>query len=57
MTEYIYCAVNKNDNILDLGCGEGRDSIYLLDNGYDVLAVDYSINVNIRSYDYDKQYI
>lgn len=37
--------INKNDKILDLGCGEGRDSIYLLDNGYNVLAVDYSINV------------
>ena len=37
--------INKSDKILDLGCGEGRDSIYLLDNGYNVLAVDYSINV------------
>lgn len=37
--------INKNDKILDLGCGEGRDSIYLLDKGYDVLAVDYSVNV------------
>ena len=37
--------INKNDKILDLGCGEGRDSIYLLDNGYNVLAVDYSVNV------------
>ena len=37
--------INKSNKILDLGCGEGRDSIYLLDNGYNVLAVDYSINV------------
>ena len=37
--------INKSDKILDLGCGEGRDSIYLLDNGYNVLAVDYSVNV------------
>ena len=34
-----------NDKILDLGCGEGRDSIYLLDKGYNLLAVDYSTNV------------
>lgn len=35
----------KSDKILDLGCGEGRDSIYLLDSGYNVLAVDYSDTV------------
>lgn len=30
-------------DILDLGCGEGRDAIYLLKNGYHrLLAVDYS---------------
>jgi len=34
----------KEDLILDLGCGEGRDAIYLLDNNYKVLALDYSIN-------------
>lgn len=34
--------INKKDSILDLGCGEGRDAIYLLNNNYNVLAVDYS---------------
>lgn len=28
--------------ILELGCGEGRDAITLLDRGYDVLATDIS---------------
>lgn len=37
--------INKNDKILDLGCGEGRDAINLLDKGYNVLAVDYSKTV------------
>lgn len=33
----------KSDNILELGCGEGRDAIYLLNRGYfNLLAVDYS---------------
>lgn len=30
---------------MELGCGEGRDAIYLLDNGYNVLGVDYSFAV------------
>lgn len=37
--------INKNDKILELGCGEGRDAFYLLDNGYNLLAVDYSKTV------------
>lgn len=36
--------ITKEDRILDLGCGEGRDAIYLLDKGYNVLAIDYSIS-------------
>ena len=31
--------ISKDSKILDLGCGEGRDAIYLLNNGYDVLAL------------------
>ena len=34
--------INKNDKILDLGCGEGRDAIHLLRQGYDVFASDIS---------------
>lgn len=37
--------ISKEDKILEIGCGEGRDAIYLLDNGYNVLAVDYSNSV------------
>lgn len=36
---------NKQDRILDLGCGEGRNAIYLLEKGYNVLAIDYSSSV------------
>lgn len=37
--------ITKGDKILDLGCGEGRDTIYLLNNGYNVLGIDYSKTV------------
>lgn len=41
--KFIYENVNKDDSCLDLGCGEGRDAIYLLNNGYNIDAIDYSI--------------
>ena len=34
--------VNQKSKILELGCGEGRDAIHLLQQGYDVLASDIS---------------
>ena len=37
--------ISLNAKILDLGCGEGRDAIYLLNKNYDVLAIDYSNTV------------
>ena len=46
--------ITKNQDILDIGVGEGRDSIFLLKNGYNVFGIDCSeeaINVckNIAS--------
>ena len=34
--------ITKNNTILDIGCGEGRDAINLLNSGYNVYAIDYS---------------
>mgnify|MGYP005766875105 FL=1 len=34
--------VSKASAILEIGCGEGRDAAYLLQNGYPVLATDVS---------------
>jgi SAM-dependent methyltransferase len=28
--------------ILDLGCGEGNDTLYLIEKGYEVISLDYS---------------
>ena len=36
-----YCL--ENGRILEIGCGEGRDSKYLLNKGYNVLVTDVSI--------------
>ena len=35
-------SVGKQDRILEIGCGEGRDARFLLKNGYRVLATDVS---------------
>lgn len=34
--------VPKSAKLLELGCGEGRDSVFLLNRGYDLLATDIS---------------
>ncbi len=34
--------ISKNDPILEIGCGEGRDAVCLLQNGYPLLATDIS---------------
>ncbi|GAB6137958.1 class I SAM-dependent methyltransferase [Halanaerobaculum tunisiense] len=34
--------VKDNGHILDAGCGSGRDSLYFLDQGYQVTAIDAS---------------
>ena len=44
----------KNTKFLDLGCGNGADTLYLIERGYKVISVDYSkeavnnINMNIE---------
>ena len=53
--------ISKDSKILDLGCGEGRDAIYLLNSGYNVLAVDYSKTViekcrELSNNNYDEQF-
>ncbi|WP_069648998.1 class I SAM-dependent methyltransferase [Caloranaerobacter ferrireducens] len=34
--------LKKNSKILDIGCGSGRDSLYFMSRGYEVLAFDAS---------------
>jgi len=34
--------ITKDANIIEIGCGEGRDAIYLLKRGYKILATDIS---------------
>lgn len=36
------CSINKNHNLLEIGCGEGRDSRILLEEGFNLLATDIS---------------
>ncbi len=39
----------KPTNAIDLGCGAGRDTIYLIKNGWKVLAIDKEDNQEIIS--------
>lgn len=34
--------ISKTDKLLEIGCGEGRDARFLLENGYDLLTTDIS---------------
>lgn len=34
--------ISKNTKVLEIGCGEGRDAIYLHNNGYNVYGTDIS---------------
>ncbi len=34
--------INKNEMVLDVGCGQGRHTIELLQRGYKVLGIDFS---------------
>ena len=34
---------NKDNEILDLGCEIGADTLYLLERGYNVLSCDFSV--------------
>lgn len=37
--------LDKNASILDFGCGSGRDTKYFLDQGYQVTAIDGSVEL------------
>lgn len=34
--------ISKNAKVLEIGCGEGRDAIYLHNNGYNIYGTDIS---------------
>ncbi len=42
LLQKIYKCVNMGGDFLDLGCGYGRDSLFMLQNGFKVTAVDSS---------------
>ena len=47
--------LTKASKILEIGCGEGRDAIFLLKKNYDVLAIDYSDTVIKKCNELSKQ--
>ncbi len=47
-----FLKVLPGKKILDFGCGSGRDTKYFLDNGYDVIAIDGSIELCKKASEY-----
>ena len=47
-----FLKVLPGKRILDFGCGSGRDTKYFLDNGYDVIAIDGSIELCKKASEY-----
>ncbi len=44
--DYFLALNSKSDPIIaDIGCGDGRDSKYMIDKGYRVLSIDASIGM------------
>lgn len=42
LVQHLFNHVRRNGLILDLGCGEGRNSLYLSQVGYNIIGVDLS---------------
>ncbi|MCR5803955.1 MAG: class I SAM-dependent methyltransferase [Clostridia bacterium] len=38
------CPPSENNKVLDIGCGEGKDAVYMAQKGYDVSAFDLTDN-------------
>ena len=45
--KFIEMQLNNNGNAIDLGCGTGRDTIYLIKNNWNVTAIDREDTKNI----------
>ncbi len=42
LVQHLFTHVPRNGFILDLGCGEGRNSLYLSQVGYNIIGIDLS---------------
>ena len=42
LVQHLFNHVPRNGTILDLGCGEGRNSLYLSQVGYNIVGIDLS---------------
>lgn len=45
-SNFVLRYIDDKDTLLDIGCGNGRDSIFFVNNGFDVTSVDNSNSIN-----------
>ena len=43
------CPPAENTKVLDIGCGEGKDAVFMAEKGYDVTAFDLTENFEDNS--------
>ena len=49
------CPPSENKKVLDIGCGEGKDAVYMAEKGYKVTAFDLTDNGIRKTIDLAKQ--
>ena len=45
-SKYILNYIDDKNNLLDIGCGNGRDSLFFEENGFDVISIDKAKSID-----------
>lgn len=45
-SKYILSYIDDKNSLLDIGCGNGRDSLFFKENGFDVISIDNAKSID-----------